>query len=102
LRATCGTGAIDHIGINVSLADFHGGQLNQQVAAALATHDLPLEHLVIEITASAYPALRDKAILEAIEALRSKRLRIALDDLGTGGGLLMPLLTMPVDMVKID
>ena len=93
---------IDHIGLNVSLADFHGGQLDKQIAAALADHDLPLEHLVIEITESAYPALRDKAILEAIVALRLKGLRVALDDFGTGGGLLMPLLTMPVDMIKID
>lgn len=93
---------VEHIGVNVSLADFHGGQLDKQIASALADHGLPLHHLVIEITESAYPALRDKAVLEAIEALRSKGLRIALDDFGTGGGLLMPLLTMPVDMIKID
>lgn len=27
---------------------------------------------------------------------------MALDDFGTAGGLLMPLLTMPVDLIKID
>lgn len=94
--------SLQHIGINVALADFHGGRLDQQIASALAEHALPLEHLVIEITESAYPALRDKAVLLAIEALRSKGLRLALDDFGTGGGRLMPLLTMPVDMIKID
>lgn len=93
---------VEHIGINVSLADFHGGQLDKQITSALAAHDLPLEHLLIEVTESAYPALRDKAVLEAIEALRRKGLRLALDDFGTGGGLLMPLLTMPVDIIKID
>lgn len=93
---------LEHIGINVSLADFHGGQLDMQITSALADHDLPLEHLVIEVTESAYPALRDKSVLEAIETLRRKGLRVALDDFGTGGGLLMPLLTMPVDMIKID
>lgn len=93
---------VEHIGLNVSLADFHGGKLDQQISSALAGHGLPLEHLVIEITESAYPALRDKAVLEAIETLRAKGLRLALDDFGTGGGLLMPLLTMPVDMIKID
>jgi diguanylate cyclase (GGDEF)-like protein len=93
---------VEHIGINVSLADFHGGQLDKQVAAALADHGLPLEILVIEVAESAYPAMRDKAILEAIDALRRRGLRIALDDFGTAGGLLMPLLTMPVDMIKID
>lgn len=93
---------IEHIGINVSLADFHGGRLDQQVAAALAVHNLPLRHLIIEITESAYPALRDEAVIGTVETLRSNGLRVALDDFGTGGGLLMPLLTMPVDMIKID
>ncbi|MCF8708374.1 putative bifunctional diguanylate cyclase/phosphodiesterase [Rhizorhapis sp. SPR117] len=93
---------IEHVGINISLADFHGGKLDQQIVSAFAYHGLPLEYLVIEITESAYPALRDKAVLEAIEALRLKGLRVALDDFGTDGGMLMPLLTMPVDMIKID
>lgn len=93
---------IDHIGINVSLADFHGGRLDQQIASALADHDLPLEHLVVEVTEKAYPALRDKEVLGTIESLRASGVRIALDDFGTSGGLLMPLLTMPIDMIKID
>lgn len=93
---------VEHIGINVSLADFHGGKLEQQIEAAHSLHGLPLDHLVIEITESAYPALRDKSVISAIQALRDQGVRIALDDFGTGGGLLMPLLTMPVDMIKID
>ena len=93
---------IEHVGINISLADFHGGRLDQQILSAFAYHELPLEYLVIEITESAYLAMRDKAALEAIEALRLKGLRVALDDFGAAGGMLMPLLTMPVDMFKID
>ncbi|MGE3689756.1 MAG: putative bifunctional diguanylate cyclase/phosphodiesterase [Novosphingobium sp.] len=93
---------VDHIGINVSLADFHGGMLEQQIEAAHSLHGLPLEHLVIEITENAYSALRDKSVIGSIQALRERGLRIALDDFGTGGGLLMPLLTMPVDLIKID
>ncbi|MDE2442691.1 MAG: EAL domain-containing protein, partial [Betaproteobacteria bacterium] len=93
---------VEHIGVNVSLADFHGERLDQQIAAAHALYGLPLEHLVIEITESAYPALRDQSVISSIQRLREQGLRIALDDFGTGGGLLMPLLTMPVDMIKID
>lgn len=93
---------LQHIGINVSLADFHGGMLDQQIVAVFAGQGLSLEHLVIEIAENVYPMLRDKAVIQAIEALRSRGLRVALDDFGTGGGLLMPLLTMPVDMIKID
>lgn len=94
--------SVEHIGINISLADFHGGRLDQQIAAARSLHGLPLEHLVIEITESAYTALRDGPVVGAIETLREQGLRIALDDFGAGGGLLMQLLTMPVDMIKID
>ena len=93
---------VDHIGVNVSLADFHGGGLDQQIAGAHTLHGLPLEHLVIELTEGAYSALRDGSIIGAVEALRARGLRIALDDFGTGGGMLMPLLTMPVDIIKID
>lgn len=94
--------AIKHISINVSLADFHGGRLDQQIAAAHAVHGLPLDHLVIEVTETAYKALRDQSVISAINPLRRRGLRIALDDFGTGGGMLMPLLTMPVDIIKID
>lgn len=93
---------VEHIGINVSLADFHGGRLDQQIAAAHAMHGLPLDHLVIEIAETAYPALRDQSVIGSIQRLREQGLRIALDDFGTGGGQLMPLLTIPVDMIKID
>jgi EAL domain-containing protein (putative c-di-GMP-specific phosphodiesterase class I) len=93
---------VDHIGVNVSLADFHGGRLDQQIAAAHALHGLSLDHLVIEISESAYTALRDASVIAAIEALRAQGVRLALDDFGTGGGMLMPLLTMPVDVIKID
>lgn len=93
---------IQHIGINVSLADFHGGKLAQQIASAFLDQNLPLDHLVIEITESAYRTLGGEPMLQAIETLRSKGLRIALDDFGTSGGLLMPLLARTVDIIKID
>lgn len=93
---------IQHIGINVSLADFHGGRLDQQIAASFKDHGVPLERLVIEIGESTYTAVREENIFRGIEALRSKGLRVALDDFGIGGGLLMPLLMARVDMIKID
>jgi EAL domain-containing protein (putative c-di-GMP-specific phosphodiesterase class I) len=63
---------VEHIGINVSLADFHGGRLDQQIAAAHALHGLALEHLVIEISESAYPALRDQSVISSIQRLREQ------------------------------
>lgn len=93
---------IQHIGINVSVADFHGGRLDQQIAAMSAEHGVPLERLVIEIGESVYTAVREENMFRGIEALRSKGLRVALDDFGVGGGLLMSLLMARVDMIKID
>lgn len=93
---------IQHIGINVSLADFRGGRLDQQIGALFGDHGVPLEHLVVEIAESAYATVRGDNLFRGLEALRSKGLRVALDNFGTGGGLLVPLLTTPVDMIKID
>lgn len=36
----------------------------------------------------------------SLQSLRDKGLHIVLDDFETGGGLLMPLLSMPVDRIK--
>jgi len=93
---------IDHVGINVSLADFRGGQLEQQIALAHALHGLPLNNLVIEVSESTCLALRDQPLAETLEGLRKEGVRIALDNFGTGGGMLMPLESLPIDMVKID
>lgn len=93
---------VDHIGINVSLSDFLGGKLEEQIETAHARHGLPLERVVIEITESVHSACCDESVTRVIQALRARGVRVALDDFGTGGGLLMPLLTMPVDMIKID
>jgi diguanylate cyclase (GGDEF)-like protein len=90
------------ISVNVSLADFHGGGLEQQIAAAQALHGLSLDQLVIEITEGAWFARRDGSIAEAVTVLREKGVRIVLDDFGTGGGMLMSLLSLPIDMIKID
>lgn len=91
-----------HVGINIALANLHEGRIERQVAAAVDRHGLPLDRIVIEIAEQDYSALRDVRVLQAIEVLRARGLRVALDDFGAGGGLLMPVLTMPVDIIKID
>jgi len=44
----------------------------------------------------------DQAIQTAIRALRASGIRVALDDFGTGFASLTHLLTVPVDVIKID
>jgi diguanylate cyclase (GGDEF)-like protein len=91
-----------HVGINVSSADFHGGKLQHQIAAAFGKHGVPLKHVILEVTEAVYLGERDHIVRSEIQAIRGKGLRMALDDFGTGYASLTHLLTVPVDIIKID
>jgi diguanylate cyclase (GGDEF)-like protein len=91
-----------HVGLNVSSADLCGGTLERMLTAAFAQAGVPLEHVILEVTESVYMGDGDQAVQEAIRALRSRGIRIALDDFGTGFASLTHLLTVPVDIIKID
>jgi diguanylate cyclase (GGDEF)-like protein len=91
-----------HAGINVSSADFHGGQLLNDLTDAFEREGVPLSHVTLEVTESVYLNQRDHVVPRAINAMRAKGLRIALDDFGTGFASLTHLLTVPVDAIKID
>lgn len=61
----------------------------------------PAERIIIEVTERS--ALRDLAATrEVFVGLRSRGLRIALDDFGSGYGSLAYLQQLPIDMLKID
>ncbi|GGE72026.1 putative bifunctional diguanylate cyclase/phosphodiesterase [Sphingomonas prati] len=92
---------IQHVGINVSSADIHG-RVDQVLEAAFHAHAVPLKHVILEVTESVYMGHGDHVTERAIKALRSKGLRVALDDFGTGFASLTHLLTVPVDIIKID
>ena len=91
-----------HVGINVSSPDIEGGILDQLLAAAFAKEGVPLHHVILEVTETVYMAEGGRLVQRAVEALRANGLRVALDDFGTGYASLTHLLTMPVDIVKID
>ncbi len=91
-----------HVGINVSSADMHGGMLDRLLADAFKRENVPLEHVVLEVTETVYMGEGDRLVQRAVEALRAKGLLVALDDFGTGYASLTHLLTVPVDIIKID
>ncbi len=91
-----------HVGVNVSSADFHRGKLHEHLSAPFLKQGVPLEHLIVEVTEGVYMGQRDESIAAAIGALRENGLKIALDDFGTGFASLTHLLTVPVDIIKID
>ncbi len=45
---------------------------------------------------------REDLVAREIEAMRANKVRVALDDFGTGFASLTHLLTVPVDLIKID
>lgn len=91
-----------HVGINISSADFHSGTLYDRIKNAFGRENVPLKHVVIEVTESVYLGHEDPIVAQEIEALRGHGLRVALDDFGTGYASLTHLLTVPVDILKID
>ena len=91
-----------HVGLNVSYADIHRGKLGALIASACAQGNIPLQHFIIEITENVYIGRRDHVIAREVAAMRALGLRVALDDFGTGFASLTHLLTVPVDVIKID
>ena len=91
-----------HVGINISSADFHSGTLYDRIETAFGRQNVPLKHVVLEVTESVYLGQNNPVVAQEIKALRAHGLRIALDDFGTGFASLTHLLTVPVDIIKID
>lgn len=88
--------SINLSGHSVGDSDFHRFMFDQ-----LARRNLPADKLVIEITETA--AITNLGTSVAfIEALRQRRLRVALDDFGSGMSSFGYLKGLPVDYLKID
>jgi diguanylate cyclase (GGDEF)-like protein len=94
--------AFQHVGINISAADFQSGGLSDLLSETFGAEGVPLSHAIIEVTESVYISQRDKTIANEIRSLRARGLKVALDDFGTGFASLTHLLTVPVDIIKID
>ncbi|SCB36603.1 putative bifunctional diguanylate cyclase/phosphodiesterase [Rhizobium hainanense] len=93
---------LQHVSVNLSAADFRKGGLRKKICQLFEAADVPLEHLILEVTESVYLGQRDHVVANEIKALRFEGLKVALDDFGTGYASLTHLLTVPVDIIKID
>jgi diguanylate cyclase (GGDEF)-like protein len=93
---------LQHVGINLSAADFHAGHLQERIDRVFSDAGVPLKHIILEVTESVYLGQRDHVVADEIKLLRSRGIRVALDDFGTGFASLTHLLTVPVDIIKID
>ncbi len=93
---------VRHVGVNVTSADFYTGNLHDKIDQPFGRHGISLDHLVIEVTEDAYLGQRDQVVASGIRDLRMRGIKVALDDFGTGFAALTHLLTMPIDILKVD
>ena len=89
------------VSVNVSARQLGSAQLVETVEQALAVSGLPAHLLCLEVTES--------VVMEDVETsgavlgrLRDVGVRTAVDDFGTGYSSLAYLLSLPVDLLKID
>lgn len=93
---------VQHVGINVSTADFYTGSIAAKLEEAFSRSNVPLSHVVLEVSEDVYLGRRDRVVAREIAALREAGVLVALDDFGTGHASLTHLLNVPVDIIKID
>ncbi|MEA3000008.1 MAG: hypothetical protein QOK17_1841 [Sphingomonadales bacterium] len=89
------------VSVNLSAIQITRDDVPRLVEEALARHGLGGERLTLELTESAIvndPA-RATAVLEALQELK---VRVAMDDFGTGYTSLAYLQRLPIDVLKID
>ncbi len=95
-----GAAAPAKISINVSARQLAEPGFVAELEEILARTGVERSRLLLEVTETA--VLEDGAPLEAVRQLRESGLRVALDDFGTGQSSLSLLLTVPVDVLKVD
>ena len=87
--------------VNVSTAQLAHATLVEDVAAALRESSLQPDRLVLEVTESL--AMEDPAGARSVlMELRTRGVRVSIDDFGTGHSSLASLGQLPLDALKMD
>lgn len=95
-------GAPDYVAVNISSADLRVPGLVEDLLKTLGERQLAPRHLVLDVNETTHLGLREKQTLGALEHVRSSGIRIALDDFGSGLASLSHLMSVPVDVIKLD
>jgi diguanylate cyclase (GGDEF)-like protein/PAS domain S-box-containing protein len=89
------------VSVNLSARQLNSAQLVDTVGEALERSGLNPRHLCLEVTESVI--MEDVALSGAVLGqLRDLGIRTAVDDFGTGYSSLAYLLSLPVDVLKVD
>ncbi len=89
------------VSFNVSAQQLEDDNFVDSVFAAIESSGITPRRLVIEVTESMVVD-HDGAIIERLERLRDGGLKISIDDFGSGYSNLGQLLSVPLDIIKID
>jgi diguanylate cyclase (GGDEF)-like protein/PAS domain S-box-containing protein len=103
LQAACLAGRLDAVpvGVNLSAAQFHDGQVLSLVRDALAEAGLPPRYLELELTESMVMHDPEEAV-RTLGTLRELGVALSMDDFGTGYSSLAYLKRFPFSTLKID
>jgi diguanylate cyclase (GGDEF)-like protein len=89
------------VAVNASPLQFDAGNYAEAVRRALEQTGLPGERLEIEVT-EGIMLRNDETVYNTLNELRAMKVRIAMDDFGTGYASLGQLARFPFDKIKID
>ncbi len=89
------------ISINLSRIDFYDPALLERIKEILEEKDFPEGAAKIEITESAYASM-EKNALDFLKTMKEKKVRILLDDYGSGMSSLSTLESYEFDTIKLD
>jgi len=94
-------GRVVPVAVNLSASSLVDRDLPDRIAAMLAARGVPPQLLVVEITEEFLMADRQRA-QHILAGLRTRGVRIAVDDYGTGYSSLAYLRELPIDDLKLD
>jgi PAS domain S-box-containing protein len=89
------------IAVNVAPAQFRCDSLFGDIERALKTAGADMQPLSIEITESSLVSDHER-VVDVLSRVRALHVPVAIDDFGTGYSSLAYLVTLPVDVMKID
>jgi EAL domain-containing protein (putative c-di-GMP-specific phosphodiesterase class I) len=88
------------VSVNLAAIDFLSDKIVERIFQIIDKYDIDTQKLVIELTETG--ASISPMILQVMQRLKAKGIRLAIDDFGIGFANYDAILRLPVDFIKID
>ncbi len=92
---------IDYVEINLSVVQCVQDELSKSILDRMAKYGIPTDMINLEITETAEIGL-PKVFAKNLTALSKSGVTYSLDDFGTGYSNITVLMTLPLDIIKLD